>query len=221
MINRGDNRTFILADSQEITRRGIASLLRESGLPVGTIREVTSEAELAGALKEHPTAVVVVDMEFGGEVDERVLHQWHARHPQAHWLLFEDHFCDELLHQFCSDPSFSFVLKRCELNEISAALKYTCKGESFICNPITRMLLHYRREPRETKETLTATEKEILRLIALGRSAKEIACERHSSVNTVITHKKNIFRKLEVNSVYEATKYALRAGLIDTVEYYI
>ena len=52
-------------------------------------------------------------------------------------------------------------------------------------------------------------------------SVKEIAAERTSSVHTIITHKKNIFRKLEVNNVYEATKYALRAGLVELVEYYI
>ncbi|MCD8194192.1 MAG: LuxR C-terminal-related transcriptional regulator, partial [Tannerellaceae bacterium] len=82
-------------------------------------------------------------------------------------------------------------------------------------------LLHYRRDTHDDKTHLTQTEKEILKLIALGRSAKEIASERNSSVYTIVTHKKNIFRKLEVNNVHDATKYALRAGLIDTIEYYI
>jgi len=58
-------------------------------------------------------------------------------------------------------------------------------------------------------------------LIARGLSVKEIAAERISSTHTIITHKKNIFRKLGVNNVYEATKYALRAGLVEMVEYYI
>ncbi len=50
---------------------------------------------------------------------------------------------------------------------------------------------------------------------------KEIAALRNSSVHTIITHKKNLFRKLEVNNIYEATKYALKAGMIELVEYYI
>jgi DNA-binding NarL/FixJ family response regulator len=50
---------------------------------------------------------------------------------------------------------------------------------------------------------------------------KEIAQQRVSSIHTIVTHKKNIFRKLEVNNVYEATKYALRAGLVEMVEYYL
>jgi DNA-binding NarL/FixJ family response regulator len=75
------------------------------------------------------------------------------------------------------------------------------------------------KEPEKTP--LTHTEQEILKSIALGKSVKEIAVERFSSVHTIMTHKKNIFRKLEVNNVHEATKYALRSGLIDTMEYYI
>ncbi len=68
---------------------------------------------------------------------------------------------------------------------------------------------------------LTSTEQEILKLIALGRTTKEIASERFSSTHTIITHRKNIFRKLAVNNVHEATKYALRAGIVDSAEYYI
>ena len=68
---------------------------------------------------------------------------------------------------------------------------------------------------------LTVTEREILKLMALGKTTKEIAAERFLSVYTVMTHRKNIFRKLEVNNVHEATKYALRAGIVDVVEYYI
>jgi DNA-binding NarL/FixJ family response regulator len=68
---------------------------------------------------------------------------------------------------------------------------------------------------------LTTTEKEILHLLALGKTTKEIAADRFSSSHTITTHRKNIFRKLQVNSVYEATKYALRAGIIDSAEYYI
>jgi DNA-binding NarL/FixJ family response regulator len=68
---------------------------------------------------------------------------------------------------------------------------------------------------------LTKTETEILKSIAMGLTTKEIAKERFSSFHTINTHRKNIFRKLGVNNIREATKYALRAGLIDAAEYYI
>lgn len=68
---------------------------------------------------------------------------------------------------------------------------------------------------------LTPSEREILRLIALGHTVKEIAAMRHNSEYTITTHKKNIFGKLGVTNAHDATKYALRTGLIDLVEYYI
>lgn len=70
-------------------------------------------------------------------------------------------------------------------------------------------------------QKLTPTEQEILRLLALGHSVKEIAAMRYNSEYTITTHKKNIFSKLGVNNAHDATKYALRTGLIDLVEYYI
>ncbi|MBF1080731.1 MAG: response regulator transcription factor, partial [Prevotellaceae bacterium] len=57
--------------------------------------------------------------------------------------------------------------------------------------------------------------------IAQGMTSREIAEKRFLSFHTVNTHRKNIFRKLGVNNVHEATRYALRAGLIDAAEYYI
>ena len=54
-----------------------------------------------------------------------------------------------------------------------------------------------------------------------GKTTKEIAAERFSSIHTVTTHRKNIFRKLGINTAHEAVKYALRAGLIDPSEFYI
>ena len=71
------------------------------------------------------------------------------------------------------------------------------------------------------QDVLTATEKEILKEIAMGKTTREIATLRFVSVHTIMTHRKNIFRKLEVNNVHEATKFAMRSGLVDMAEYYI
>ena len=56
---------------------------------------------------------------------------------------------------------------------------------------------------------------------ATGKTTKEIAAERNLSFHTVNSHRKNIFRKLGVNNSHEATKYAMKAGIVDLVEYYI
>ena len=68
---------------------------------------------------------------------------------------------------------------------------------------------------------LTATEMEIIKAIAQGKTTKEIAEERFSSIHTITTHRKNIFRKLDVNTAHEAIKYAIRAGWVHPSEFYI
>lgn len=68
---------------------------------------------------------------------------------------------------------------------------------------------------------LTATEIEIVKAIALGKTTREIASDRFSSIHTITTHRKNIFRKLGVNTAHEIVKYALRAGWVDASEFYI
>ena len=83
------------------------------------------------------------------------------------------------------------------------------------------MLRQSHQEEEENLGLLTATELEIVRAIARGKTTKEIAAERFSSVHTITTHRKNIFRKLKVNTAHEVVKYALRAGLVDQSEFYI
>lgn len=97
------------------------------------------------------------------------------------------------------------------------------RANRFICNRIGNMLLDSPKtvEKQPLQDVLTATEKEILKEIAMGKTTREIATQRFVSVHTIMTHRKNIFRKLEVNNVHEATKFAMRSGLVDMAEYYI
>ena len=105
--------------------------------------------------------------------------------------------------------------------EIKEAIRFCVASNRFVCQRMMEVLLTPVQQEPEEKVNLTKTETEILKDIALGMTTKEIAEKRFSSFHTVNTHRKNIFRKLGVNNVHEATKYALRAGLVDSAEYYI
>ena len=113
------------------------------------------------------------------------------------------------------------VMKDAPKAEIEEGLRKAKRHIQYICTRIGWQLQHKEEKKDESASPLTATERDILKLMALGKTTKEIAAGRFLSVYTVMTHRKNIFRKLEVNNVHEATKYALRAGIIDAVEYYI
>ena len=114
-------------------------------------------------------------------------------------------------------------MKESSKEEIISALKESLKGNRFICNHVSNILLDSSKKSQllGNKQLLTSTEQEILKEMSLGKTTKEIAAKRFVSAHTIMTHRKNIFRKIEVNNVHEATKYAMRAGIVDMAEYYI
>ncbi|WP_337940812.1 response regulator transcription factor [Parabacteroides sp.] len=215
-------RILIIADNQDITKAGILYLTdRIPDFPLVT--EAADKQELLQLLQRYPQAVVLLDytlFNLAG-ADELLIIQ--ERFKQVSWILFSDELSEDFIRRILfSSEAFSIVLKDASSDEIRAALQSALRSERFICQQIHHLLSNKNliREPKE-HPVLTSTEKEILKAIALGKTTKEIASERFSSIHTITTHRKNIFRKLEVNNVHEATKYALRAGIVDTTEYYI
>lgn len=179
------------------------------------------KAELLLALRENDDTVVILDYTSFDINDADELLILNQRFTHARWLLFsEDLSADFVRVLIASSMQFSILLKESPMSEIKEAVKYCMHGSRYICQRMTEVLLAPQHEVEE-KVNLTKTETEILKDIALGMTTKEIAEKRFSSFHTVNTHRKNIFRKLNVNNVHEATKYALRAGLVDTAEYYI
>lgn len=179
------------------------------------------KAELMLALKDNDDTVVVLDYtSFDiNDADELLILQQRFTHTR--WLLFsEDLSADFVRVLIASSMQFSILLKESPMSEIKEAMKFCIHGNRYICQRMTEVLLAPSHDVEE-KINLTKTETEILKDIALGMTTKEIAEKRFSSFHTVNTHRKNIFRKLGVNNVHEATKYALRAGLVDSAEYYI
>jgi DNA-binding NarL/FixJ family response regulator len=216
-------RSIILADNQDITRAGLQYIIHKQ-TDVTEINEVTTKKELFSVLAECPNSLVILDYTlFDFEsVNELVILQ--IRFNQVDWILFSDELSNEFLHNLLYNThSFSVLLKDSSKEEIGSAMKEAMKGNRFICNHVSNLLLDSIKNTNNPnkKQLLTLTEQEILKEIALGKTTKEIAIIRYVSAHTIMTHRKNIFRKIEVNNVHEATKYAMRAGIVDMAEYYI
>ena len=210
---------ILLADKQDITRAGLTYVIEKmEGLET---KYVEDKADLLLALRENEDTVVVLDYTLFDINDADELLILNQRFPYTRWLLFsEDLSADFVKILIASSMQFSILLKESAIMEIKEAIRFCVAGNRFICQRMMEVLLTPQREEEE-KVNLTKTETEILKDIALGMTTKEIAVKRFSSFHTVNTHRKNIFRKLGVNNVHEATKYALRAGLVDSAEYYI
>ena len=211
---------ILLADKQDITRAGLTYVIEKmEGLET---KFVEDKAELMLALKENEDTVVILDYTLFDINDAAELLILNQRFPYTRWLLFcEDLSADFVKVLIASSSMFSVLLKESQLIEIKEAIRFCVASKRFVCQRMMEVLLAPVQQEPEEKVNLTKTETEILKDIALGMTTKEIAVKRFSSFHTVNTHRKNIFRKLGVNNVHEATKYALRAGLVDSAEYYI
>lgn len=219
-------REYIIADNQDITKAGMMFLLSRQK-DTSLLLEADNKAELIQQLRLHPAAVVILDytlFDFSGAEELIVLHE---RFKEADWLLFSDDLSVPFLRQVLfSSMAFGVVMKDNSKEEIFAALQCATRKERFICNHVSNLLLSGSAvsspmHPAIKDDLLTPAERSILKQIASGKTTKEIAAERNLSFHTVNSHRKNIFRKLNVNNAHEATKYAMKAGILDLVEYYI
>lgn len=229
---------IIIFDRQEITREGLRSILsrcpeageiRIAGQEGGKSLERPEgpeslkgpedrERPLVGELMRYPESIVFLDYTLTDMTIEQLL-VLNQRFAAAHFVLFCESLSRESARRMLlTSRRFHILLKDSSAGEVCRSLTEICRGEQFY-NTRLQAWLDTREETARTP--LTATEKEILKAMSLGKTTKEIAAERFSSVHTVMTHRKNIFRKLDVNNAQEAVRYAVRAGIVDVMEYYI
>jgi len=209
---------LILCDNQDITRVGLQWLCNE--MKYNDIAFAADKAALAKLLDEQEQAVVVLDYTLFDFASFDELLIWQQRFQSVQWLLFSETLTNDFVRLVvASSPRFGLILKDAPLPQIRQALYDALHGDPYLYAPLVQMADEQRQEVERAK--LTKTEMEILRDIALGLTTREIAEKRFSSFHTINTHRKNIFRKLNVNNIHEATKYALRAGMVDAAEYYI
>jgi DNA-binding NarL/FixJ family response regulator len=211
---------YILADNQELTRLALISLIKQN--EENTLYVATDKAGLVELLKEHEDAIVLLDFTLFDFADADQLLIVGERFALSQWILISDELTPTFIRQVIySSHQFSIVFKDGPLNEVREALQTVSRHQRYISQRALEVIINQQQVEEECPSILTETETEIVRAIAQGKSTKEIAAERFSSVHTITTHRKNIFRKLGVNTAHEVIKYALRAGLIDSSEFYI
>ena len=213
-------RKYILADNQELTRFALESLLRQDEENV--IYKASDKAGLVALLKEHESAVVLLDYTLFDFADEDQLLIVAERFNLSDWILISDDLTPQFIRRVVySSHQFSVVFKDGPLSEVREAVSAVNRHTRFLSQRALESIITQQQEEDKSDHILTQTETEIVRAIAQGKTTKEIAAERFASVHTITTHRKNIFRKLGINTAHDVIKYALRAGLVDSSEFYI
>lgn len=217
-------RNLLIADTQEITNLGIISLVQNSEVvDFADLYTVNNKADLIRLMTDNVNSVVILDyslFDFSSINEIQILSE---RYPESSWILFSDELSDSFLrYMLTNDLPFSIVLKSSSIVDIEESIRQAFIYQKYIgANMDSHLRLLKRSIDTVSDYNLTATEKEILKEMALGKTTKQIAFDRNVSFHTIMTHRKNIFRKLDVNNVHEAIKSGVKSGIVDLSEYYI
>ena len=206
----------LLADDHSLVRAGIRSLLGAMA-DVEVVAEASSgeEAlELAG--REQPD-VVLMDIAMKGITGLEAAARMRELHPAVRVVILSMHSGEEYVLQALRAGAAGYLLKDAATGELELALRSVMRGESWLSPAVSRQVVEgyvQRAGAEAPPDVLTARQREVLRLVAGGKSTKEIAFFLNLSVKTVETHRAQIMERLGIRDVPGLVRYALRTGLV-------
>lgn len=210
--------TVMLVDDHQVMRKGLRLVLEDKG-EVEVIAEASTGEEAIDLIDRLSTDVVIMDLSLPGINGIEAIKKIKELKPEQRVLALTMHEDPVFLEKVLSAGGNGFVLKRVADVELMTAIKAVNRGEVYVDTSfqrylITRALNTESQGKSRVSVELTAREKEILRLIALGYSNQEIAEKLIISVKTVENHKTRIKDKLEITSRSKLVRYAMEQGLI-------
>ena len=206
----------LLVDDHTILREGLRSLLslQEDIQVVGEAGDGQTALNLIAQLKPD---IVVMDIAMPGMDGLEATRRIKKDFPETRVLILTQHDNREYVFSLLQAGAVGYILKKSGGAEVINAIRSTFSEGAFLPPGIAREVMdrYVQRPQAETgRPHLTDREKEVLRLIAEGKSNKEIAEQLFLSVKTVMVHRTNIMEKLDIHSRTELVKYAIRQGLI-------
>jgi len=208
---------ILLADDHKITRQGLRSLLDKQ-----QDMEVVAEAEdgrtavrLVGELSPN---VVIMDVTMPDLNGVEATRQIVGQSPDVKIIALSMHSDTLFVTEMLRSGASGYLLKDCAFEELSRAIHAVVAGKTYLSPSVSGVVvddyLHrLSKADFSDSQVLTDREREVLQLLAEGKSTKQIALKLHISVKTVETHRRQMMNKLDIHTVAELTKYAIRKGL--------
>jgi DNA-binding NarL/FixJ family response regulator len=208
----------LLADDHHIFRDGLRTLLeKEKGLEV--VAEAENGRKAVKLAEKLAPDIVVIDVSMpdmnGIEATRKIIDGG----PNIKVIALSMHSDRRFVLGMLEAGASGYLLKDCAFAELAGAIRQVMTGNTYlspkIADVVVKGYLHKKTDVAPANcALLTSREREILQLIAEGMSTKEIAAHIFLSIKTVETHRRNIMEKLDIHSVAELTKYAIREGLV-------
>ncbi len=212
------NTTVLLADDHALTRTGVKQTV-ESEMGYTIIAEAENGREAVDMARTHHPDIVILDISMPELNGIDAAHQILEEYPRTKIIILsmhsDKHYVQRALHAGVS----GYLLKECAIDEVVLALKHVSRGNFFISPEITGVVIDGFRYP-DSNDTifashrqLTPREREVLQMVAEGKTTKEIADVTYVSVKTVEARRRQIMEKLDLHSIAELTKYAIKEGI--------
>lgn len=210
---------IILCDDHKVMRRGLRLVLEEQKdfQVVGEASDGREAVKLAESLKPD---VAVLDITMPNLNGIEAAKQITEKHLDTSIVMLSMHADESFVLRALKAGARGYVLKASPESDFVNAIRLVHEGKSFFSPSVSRMLVEdyvrqlQDKDVEDSYELLTLREREILQLVAEGKSNKEIAGMLNLSVYTVETHRSNILAKLNLHSVPELILYAVRKGVI-------
>jgi DNA-binding NarL/FixJ family response regulator len=208
---------ILVADDHELVRRGIRVLLENHpGWEVSAEAKDGREAvERANELKPD---LVLMDIGMPNLNGIDAARQILANSPATHILILTMHYSQQVVQEVLAVGARGFLLKSDAGRDLVTAIEAVQHNRTFFTSQATEIVVDgylnpERKEEQNLRNRLTPRERQVVQLLAEGKTSKEVAVALNLSVKTAETHRTNIMRKLDLHSVADLTLYALRHGI--------
>jgi DNA-binding NarL/FixJ family response regulator len=212
---------LLLADDHEIVRRGLRALLEaETGWEV--VAEASDGRDAIEKTKLMKPDVAILDISMPSLNGLEAARQIASSTPQTKVLILTVHDSDPLIQQVLEAGARGYLLKSDAARDLVTAVDALRRNKTFFTPKVAQIVLegYLGKNPRDGASEgdffrLTGRQREIVQLLAEGKSSKEVACALGLSVKTAETHRANIMRRLDCHSVTALVRYAIRNHIID------
>jgi DNA-binding NarL/FixJ family response regulator len=208
---------ILLADDHKLLREGLKSLIAEQRnmTVIAETEDGRSAVQLAARLMPD---IIIMDISMPGLNGIEATRQIFDANPGAKIIALSMHLESRMVFEMLKAGAKGYLLKDCAFEEVIHAIETVASKGTYLSPRIADMVLKdYVNQTPENESSalsvLSAREKEVLQLLAEGKKTREISDVLHISVKTAEFHRQKIMEKLNVHSIAELTKYAIREGL--------
>jgi DNA-binding NarL/FixJ family response regulator len=207
---------ILIADDHEVVRRGIRALI-ESHPGWEVCGEAQDGREALERAREVKPDLILLDVGMPNLNGLEAARQILASCTVTQILILTMHYSPQLVREILALGARGFLLKSDAGRDLVTAVEAVQNHRTFFTSQVTQIMVDGYLDPDQTEKTsrgnLTPREREVLQLLAEGKTSKEVAVALNLSVKTAETHRTNIMRKLDLHSVADLTLYALRHGI--------